>query len=101
MTLFPLWTPARRIATAPGAKVLRCAFWCWVNSWIIIHCFLDANHSGSTILSSSNLFFNEHWLLWSGLVSCFLFQEFVRSLLVVHFRPAKSVYSPFESIIPR
>ena len=29
----------------------------------------------------------------------FLFQEFVYGLLVVHFGPAKSVYSPFESII--
>merc|ERR1719225_131958 len=105
-TLFPLWTPARRMATVPadsplvlGEEVDGGAGSGGILGGVVIGQLLDPHHPGAAILGSTNLLLHKHWRLGSGLLSVGLLGELVDGLLVVSGALTKPVHSCLQGVV--
>ena len=82
-----------------GEEVDGCSWCCRSNGGEVVGQLVDSHHPGATILGSSNLLFNKHWLLVSGLLCNLLFGEFINGFFVVGGALAKSVDTTLKSIV--
>ena len=78
-----------------GEEVNRCSLWCGILGGVVVGQLLHADHTGLTILSSSNLLLNKDWLLGRSSLLCDFLGELIDGLLAVGGRLTKPVDPTF------